>query len=308
LNADFKGLTGATAGTGTSANLNGNIAGALSSTWKANSLTQTRNSNGGAVECALNTIAQTTASTASIDPAATFTVDQAWGGKIQSAIDAAWAGDTVDVVARAYTENVILNKALDLVGLGSGTTTTSFTLNNGASVLPNSQGLTAPMVNVNTGAKIQDGVTLASSGGTVNVGQGTYKENVVLGKSLTVSGAGQGTTTVNGGQTGSVFTINPNVLATLSGMTITNGMAVNGAGINNAGTVNLNGDSSITGNSANIDGGGIENKGVVNLNSGSITGNKANQPTPSGGGIWNSGTINGNTGIVTGNTPDDIKP
>lgn len=386
LSADFKGTTGATAGTGTSAFLNGNLAGALSSTWKANSLTKTRNSNGGAVEVALNTIAQTTATTASIDPAATFTVDQAWGGKIQSAIDAAWNGDTVNVVAGEYKEIVILNKALGLVGLGSGATTTSFTLNPGALVLSNSQGLTAPLVNVNSGssilngialastngkvnvntgtyldyldqsfylkgitltgignpvtsqisldkpigteisgisantvnvlnnqAKIQEGIGLANSGGTINVAAGTYTENVVLDKSLTINGAGDGLdptkdTILNGNNQGSVFaigTINPSVAATISGMTFTNGKADNGGGIYNRGTLTLN-NVLITANTANLNGGGIYNTGTLkNMNGDAITYNTANGYSTNGGqgytggdggGIYSTGIVNMNAG------------
>lgn len=60
------------------------------------------------------------------------------------------------------------------------------------------------IVTVNNGAKIQDGVTLASSGGTVNVGIGTYNENVQIDKSVNVNGAGEGCTTVDGNQAGSV--------------------------------------------------------------------------------------------------------
>jgi len=53
--------------------------------------------------------------------------------------------------------------------------------------------VTAPTVNVNQsgapGAKIQDGILLAASGGTVNVGAGTYAQNVTVNKSLTLLGA-----------------------------------------------------------------------------------------------------------------------
>lgn len=52
---------------------------------------------------------------------------------------------------------------------------------------------TASTVNVNgPNARIQNGVDVAASGGTVNVATGTYAENVSITKALTLSGAGAG--------------------------------------------------------------------------------------------------------------------
>jgi hypothetical protein len=139
------------------------------------------------------------------------------------------------------------------------------------------------------GGKIQSAVDAAWNGDTINSATGTYNENVVLDKSLTVNGAGQGKTTVNGNQKGSAFTIKPNVDATLSGMTITNGKADLGGGIfNNGGTLNLN-NVLITANSATYNGGGIENwGGMVNMNTGStIDRNTAGN----GAGIFNDGAF-----------------
>ncbi len=41
---------------------------------------------------------------------------------IQEAVDAAWPGDTVYVYSGSYTEYVVVNKALNLIGEGSGST------------------------------------------------------------------------------------------------------------------------------------------------------------------------------------------
>ena len=171
---------------------------------------------------------------------------------------------------------------------------------------------------------IQSAVKAAQSGDTINVAAGTYKENVVLDKSLTVNGVAQDKTTVNGDQKGSVFTINSNVKVALYNMTITNGKANYGGGIlnygtlnlnnvlisqntatsgggisNSYGTVNVNRNNSITGNTAH-DGGGIFNYGTVNLDRGSPI---AKNTATYGGGIDNSGTVNMYTGSsITGNT------
>jgi hypothetical protein len=222
--------------------------------------------------------------------------------KIQGAVNAAQSGDIINVAAGKYLENVNINKGLILKGTGSPTAS-SFTLN--AILRTGSGGITAPIVNVKSLAKIQDGVTLASSGGTVNVAAGKYLENVKIDKSLTIKGAGAINTIVDGNKADSVFAIgmkDPNVDVTLSGMTATNGNANDGGGIVNRGTLALTGVS-LTDNIAN-NGGGICNIfGTVTMNSGSITGNIANN----GGGICNFyGTVYLKGGSITGNTANKL--
>jgi len=59
--------------------------------------------------------------------------------------------------------------------------------------------------------KIQPAVDAASSGGIVKVLSGTYDENIVIDKSLSIEGAGSANTIVFGRiQDGSVFTIGKN--------------------------------------------------------------------------------------------------
>jgi nitrous oxidase accessory protein len=70
---------------------------------------------------------------------------------------------------------------------------------------------------------IQDAVDRASTGDTLIVAAGLYKENLVLDKSLSIKGSGQGLTVVDGNLAGSVFKIrssNSNIDVELSGMTI----------------------------------------------------------------------------------------
>ena len=71
---------------------------------------------------------------------------------------------------------------------------------------------------------IQNCVNAAGSGDTLSLAAGTYTENVAINKNLNIIGAGRGSTTVNGNQAGSVFTIGTSgVYVTLRGMNITNG-------------------------------------------------------------------------------------
>jgi hypothetical protein len=226
---------------------------------------------------------------------------------IQGAVNAAQSGDIINAAAGIYSENVDIDKDLTLKGTGNPTAS-SFTLN--AKLGTGSGGITAPIVNVNQAARIQDGVTLASSGGTVNIAAGTYKENVKIDKSLTVNGAGATQTIVDGNKAGSVFTLgknNPKVDVTLSGMTIQGGSGslirtaygttgVCGGGVLNYGRLTVT-DSIIQGNTAKFLGGGIYNVGTLDVLGSTISGNTAGY----GGGFYNYGTTTVKACTITKN-------
>lgn len=239
--------------------------------------------------------------------------------KIQDGVTLASTGGTVNVAAGTYNEDVNINKGLTLKGSGNPTTK-SFSLN--AILGAGSGGITAPIVNVNPSAKIQDGITLASSGGTVNVAEGTYKENVLIDKSLSLKGADADKTTVDGDKKGSVFTIgnkNSGVVVILSGITIKNGIGIKttlegrlgpncaGGGIWSSARVSLY-DAIISNNNAVYGGGGIYNKGTMDINRCSITLNDVqdltikNPTKGDGGGIYNEGTVYMNSGSIDHNT------
>jgi hypothetical protein len=67
---------------------------------------------------------------------------------------------------------------------------------------------------------------------TVNVGAGTYTENVtIISRTLTIQGQGVDMTIVDGNASGSVFSISGGAVVTLTGLTVTNGSAGSGGGI-----------------------------------------------------------------------------
>src|SRR5262249_28072946 len=107
-------------------------------------------------------------------------------------------------------------------------------------------------------------ISLVASGDSIKVAAATYRENLTVGVSLKIIGAGARTTIMDGGGAGTVVTISAGTV-TLSRLTIQNGLAASsGGGIYNSGTLTIN-DSTISGNisgRANVSpgsGGGIYN-------------------------------------------------
>jgi hypothetical protein len=183
---------------------------------------------------------------------------------------------------------------------------------------------------------------------TINVAAGTYTENDTIPvpvpapvpvpgpvqppdgppNSLTIAGAGASATTVNGGGTGTVFTVDSGTV-TISGLTVTNGTSPGtGGGIANYGAMLTINSSTVSGNTAE-EGGGIINDGTLTINSSTVSDNTAttdnggggisneiggtatitsstvsgNTSTgPYGGGIYNDGTLGINSSTVSGNT------
>ncbi len=110
--------------------------------------------------------------------------------------------------------------------------------------------------------------------------------------------------TVSGNNASQVFSIQPKVTASISGLTITGGLAKFGGGVGNGGTLSLT-DVTLSGNSATSGGGGVGNLGTLYLTNVTLSGNSANL----GGGIDNltsasatliGVTVSGNSGTFGG--------
>lgn len=161
---------------------------------------------------------------------------------------------------------------------------------------------------------LQAVIDVAKPRETINVPEGTYAENILIDKSLTIIGSGAGKTIIDGSQVDSVIKVGSrlaNIDVTLSGLSIQGGTGTSvlvyehnaarhicGGGVLNYGRLVIR-DSIISNNKAEHYGGGIFNKGIVILNSGTtVTLNTAHD----GGGIYGSkGLINLDGGSVIDN-------
>ena len=172
----------------------------------------------------------------------------------------------------------------------------------------------------------------------VRVCPGTYVGDLLITRSLTLIGAGDGddpstNTILQGSGTTSVVTVaggsstttienvrvtggagayvGGGILNNFSTLTVTNctvtgnRVNLNGGGIDNtSGTMTLNG-CTVTNNDAANNGGGIGNSGTTTLNGCTVSGNRATNA----GGIFNfDGTVTLNTSVVSGNTPNNCNP
>ncbi len=151
---------------------------------------------------------------------------------------------------------------------------------------------------------ISAGVRNVVGGGTVYVAANngafpTYNDHITIDRSVTISGAGAGTTTVDGSHSGTVFTVNAGTTVTLSGLTIQHGMSGDGGGIHTDGDALTLIDSAVRDNAATSSGGGIFiGLGDVHITGSTISGNTA---TARGAGIFNGGTLTLANSTISGN-------
>jgi hypothetical protein len=179
---------------------------------------------------------------------------------------------------------------------------------------------------------IVDAIAAAAGGDSISITDAVHSESkIVINQNLTIEGQGASATAVDGGGSGTIFTIDSGVTVTIQNLTIQHGSAWFGGGIlneggtvtlsntiiagnqvfdygagifNAGGTVALN-NSIISGNSAFILGGGIfSENGTVTISNSTISGNSA---FSFGGGVFNeSGTVTVVGSTLSGNSADNF--
>jgi hypothetical protein len=145
-------------------------------------------------------------------------------------------------------------------------------------------------------AKSGDTIVFAPSldGQTITLTSG----ELLIKKNLTIAGPGAGELTISGNTASRVFEVAQKENVALSGLTISNGLAVEGGGIENYGTLTLSAGT-LSGNTANDEGGGINNYGTVTVSGSTLSNNHGSY----GGGIATHGTATVSGGsILSGNS------
>ncbi len=114
---------------------------------------------------------------------------------VQMAVNFAAPGETINIDAANYNETVQISSNVVLNGIGGIASVNAFILMSGENVT-GSTNVFAPLVYVNNGASINDGLLLAATDGTVNVAAGTYNGQIKIKKSVHLIGEGKATTNI----------------------------------------------------------------------------------------------------------------
>jgi hypothetical protein len=125
-------------------------------------------------------------------------------------------------------------------------------------------------------ATVNAAVATVASGGTVYVGVGTFAGpvNILGGETVDIAGAGATNTILSGHLAGPVVSISPGASATLSGLTVTQGVGDKGGGVVNNGTANLD-HVRVAFNLGTYGGGGVWNGGRLTVTDSEIIDNTA---------------------------------
>jgi hypothetical protein len=153
---------------------------------------------------------------------------------------------------------------------------------------------------------LRGAVADAGNGDVVSVPAGVYSmtasDPITISNSITISGAGSSTTTVDGGNDTRIFEIGPGgntPTVTISGLNLQHG---NGAGgdapgeggavyVDSAGSVLTLQNDTIGNNVVTSVGGGVASNGTLTIDASTVTGNEATGLSGTGGGIYSNGAL-----------------
>jgi hypothetical protein len=157
-------------------------------------------------------------------------------------------------------------------------------------------------------------IVVVDSGGVVRINSGTYHEDLVISKNVTLRGMSSTSTTIDGSGTGRVIRISAGYTVEIQHITITGGnqtghLSGGGGGVRNSGDLTLS-NCIVSGNYGEPKGGGISNDSgaTLEVTRCTIAGNTtyhAGDTGLGGGGIYSAGTLTVTDSTVSGNAADD---
>jgi len=141
------------------------------------------------------------------------------------------------------------------------------------------------------------GIAKAAPGDTLFIASGSYNENVVIPKDLTITGAGVGATIIAGSTQDSLVRVYTSTTVSISGVSVQHAgglpgpLASFGGGIVNWGALSLS-NSAVSGNiTTSGDGNGLYNAGTLLLVNDTVSGNNSNTTLNAGSGMANHGAL-----------------
>ncbi len=161
-------------------------------------------------------------------------------------------------------------------------------------------------------SSIQDAATNGPENTPMTIAPETFTETVEITRSISLVGAGSGSTIIDGQAAGTVILVNSGPAVTISGVTIQNGDTTNPFGggglLNESGTVILT--NAVVQSNLAFDGGGISNKGTMIVDNVTVYKNVADEVIANisvcedcaGGGILNSGVMTVTASTIYNNT------
>lgn len=143
-------------------------------------------------------------------------VNVASGALAQDGATLSASGGTLNLAAGSYAETLSLSRD---VKLASSAASLSAIVLSGAKLVAGGSGVISPLVTVQAGSRISDGLSLASPGGSVTVVAGTYAEDISFAGNAVLASSG-GQVTISGS------TATPLAMTGASSLTVSGSVAV----------------------------------------------------------------------------------